>query len=74
MRVEKKRVYKSSYLIHWTCWNFRYCWCIWFSVHGHVVWGICTKGAQLWQFTLMTYLKNWSHRKACGVIRILWAC
>jgi hypothetical protein len=58
MRVEKKWVYKSPYLIYWTFWNFGCCWCIWFSVLGHVVWGICTKGAQLWQFMVVKYLKK----------------
>lgn len=37
------------------------------SVCGHVIQGICAAGAQLWQFNMVTHLKNWSHLEVWGV-------
>ena len=31
------------------------------SVCGHMIQGMCAAGVLLWQFGMVTHLKNWSH-------------
>ena len=39
------------------------------SVNGHVSQGICTEGAQMCQFNMVTHLENWSYWEGGGVIQ-----
>jgi hypothetical protein len=40
-----------------------------FSVHGHVILGICAEGAGLRQFNLVIHLENWSRLEVQNVTR-----
>jgi len=39
------------------------------SIYGYVSRGICTEGAQMCQFNMVTHLENWSHWECGGVMQ-----